>query len=165
MTQHWLDSLSRLSPHPHNRYTQEVANKEESHGMVRPENIDSGRSNSQLGDRSRCRHCNLIHLLSSHSLKHAAVSSTDQGGGKRRGAGIVIAPARRSRRAVARHRGRRFRVDQGTMSAPECAHCHRLSPGRGAGMTSPSGLIPFRNLKRSLPVERTRVVFSAMMDL
>jgi hypothetical protein len=27
--------------------------------MVRPGNIDSGRSNSQLGDRSRCRHCNL----------------------------------------------------------------------------------------------------------
>ena len=58
--------------------------------MVWPDNIDSGRSNSQLGDRSRCcRHCNLVHLLSSHSLKHAAVSSTDQGGGKRR-AGLAI---------------------------------------------------------------------------
>jgi len=45
------------------------------------------------------------------------------------------------------------------------AHCHRLPPECGAGTTSPSGVIPFRNLKRSLPVERTRVVFSAMMDL
>ncbi len=33
------------------------------------------------------------------------------------------------------------------------------------GTTSPSGVIPFRNLKRSLPVERTSIVFSAMMDL
>jgi hypothetical protein len=57
--------------------------------MVWPNNIDSGRSNSQLGDRSRCcRHCNLVHLLSIHSLKHAANSSTVQGSGKRRGEGI-----------------------------------------------------------------------------
>ncbi len=34
-----------------------------------------------------------------------------------------------------------------------------------AGTTPPFGVIPFRNLKRSLSVERTRVVFSAMMDL
>jgi hypothetical protein len=31
--------------------------------MVQPENIDSGYSNSQLGDRSGCCHCNLAHLL------------------------------------------------------------------------------------------------------
>ncbi len=36
------------------------------------------------------------------------------------------------------------------------AHFHRLSP---------SGVIPFKNLKRSLSVERTRVVFAAMRDL
>ena len=41
----------------------------------------------------------------------------------------------------------------------DCAHRHRLSPERGAGRTSPSGVIPFRNLKRSLPVERTRACF------
>jgi len=57
-------------------------------GMVLPENIDSGRSNSQLDTRhSGCRRT-LDHLLSIHSMKHAAVSSTDQGGGKRR-AGMV----------------------------------------------------------------------------
>jgi hypothetical protein len=60
--------------------------------MVWPDNIDSGRSNSELGDRSRCRHCNLIHLLSIHSLKHAAVSSADQGGGKRRADIAVVSP-------------------------------------------------------------------------
>ena len=41
----------------------------------------------------------------------------------------------------------------------------RLSGECGAEMRSPSGVIPFRNLKRSLPVDRTRVVFSPMMDL
>jgi hypothetical protein len=46
-----------------------------------------------------------------------------------------------------------------------CAQSHRLLAERGDGATSPSGVIPFRNLNRSLPVERTRVVFSAMMDL
>jgi transglutaminase-like putative cysteine protease len=46
-----------------------------------------------------------------------------------------------------------------------CAHSHRLLAERGVGTTSASGVIPFRNLNRSLPVERTRVVFSAMMDL
>ncbi len=46
-----------------------------------------------------------------------------------------------------------------------CAQSHRLLAERGVGTTSASGVIPFRNLKRSLPVERTRVVFSAMMDL
>ena len=46
-----------------------------------------------------------------------------------------------------------------------CAHSHLLLAERGVGTTSASGVIPFRNLKRSLPVERTRVVFSAMMDL
>jgi hypothetical protein len=57
--------------------------------MVWPGNIDSGRSNSQLGDRSRCRYCNHLHLLSiPRTLKHASNSSTDQGGGKRRGEGI-----------------------------------------------------------------------------
>ena len=45
------------------------------------------------------------------------------------------------------------------------AQSHRLLAERGVGTTSPSGAIPFRNLKRSLPVERTRVVFSVMMDL
>ena len=35
---------------------------EESHGMVWPENIDSGHSNSQLDGRSGRRHCNLAHL-------------------------------------------------------------------------------------------------------
>ena len=42
---------------------------------------------------------------------------------------------------------------------------HRLSPERGAGTMLPFGIMPFRNLKRSLSVERTRVVFSAMIDL
>jgi hypothetical protein len=52
--------------------------------MVLPENIDSGRSNFQLDTRhSGCRRT-LVYLLSIHSMKHAAVSSTDQGGGKRR---------------------------------------------------------------------------------
>ena len=45
------------------------------------------------------------------------------------------------------------------------AYCQRVSPDRWAGTTLPFGVIPFRNLKRSLSVERTRVVFSAMMDL
>jgi hypothetical protein len=45
------------------------------------------------------------------------------------------------------------------------ARTHRLLAERAVGTTSPSGVIPFRNLKRSLPVERTSVVFSAMMDL
>jgi hypothetical protein len=45
-----------------------------------------------------------------------------------------------------------------------CAHSHRLLTERGAG-TSPSGVIPFRYLNRSLPVERTSVVFSAMTAL
>jgi hypothetical protein len=31
--------------------------------MVQQENIHSGRSNSQLGSRSRCRRCNLTSLL------------------------------------------------------------------------------------------------------
>ena len=60
-----------------------------------------------------------------------------------------------------RLRGARPRDDVGS----DCAHSHRLPSECGAGTTSPSELIPFRNLKRSLPVERTRVVFSAMMDL
>src|SRR5271169_1100596 len=60
-----------------------------------------------------------------------------------------------------RLRGARPREDV----SRDYAHYYRLSPARWAGATSPSGLIPFRNLKRSLPVERTRVVFSAMMDL
>jgi hypothetical protein len=55
------------------------------------------------------------------------------------------------------------RIDHALIN--DCAHCHRLPPERGAGATSPSGVIPLRNLKRSLPVERTRVVFSAIMDL
>ena len=42
-----------------------------------------------------------------------------------------------------------------------CRHCHRSSPKP----YSRSAFIPFRNLKRSLSVERTRVVFSPMMDL
>ena len=41
----------------------------------------------------------------------------------------------------------------------------RLSRELGAATTSPSGAIPFRNLNRSLSVERIRVVFLAMMDL
>src|ERR1700720_390555 len=45
-------------------------------------------------------------------------------------------------------------------SGSRCAHSHRLLAERGVGATSASGVIPFRNLKRSLPVERTRVVFS-----
>lgn len=45
------------------------------------------------------------------------------------------------------------------------AYRQRVSPDRWAGTTPPFGVIPFRNLKRSLSVERTRVVFSAMMDL
>jgi hypothetical protein len=46
--------------------------------MVWPDNIDSGRSNSQLGDRSRCcRHCNLVHLLSIHSLKQPNADRRD----------------------------------------------------------------------------------------
>ena len=54
---------------------------------------------------------------------------------------------------------------QDTFYSVHVESAHRLSPGRGAGTTLPFGVIPFRNLKRSLSVERTRVVFSAMMDL
>jgi hypothetical protein len=42
---------------------------------------------------------------------------------------------------------------------------YRLSLERVAGTTSPFGVMPFRNLNRSLSVDRTRVVFSAMRDL
>ena len=45
------------------------------------------------------------------------------------------------------------------------AHSHRLPLEGGAGTMSPSGAIPFRNLKRSLPVERKRVVFSPIIAL
>ena len=45
------------------------------------------------------------------------------------------------------------------------AHSHRLPLEGGGGTTSPSGAIPFRNLKRSLPVERKRVVFSPIIAL
>jgi hypothetical protein len=82
--------------------------------MVWPDNIDSGRSNSQLGDRSRCcRHCNLVHLLSIHSLKRASDSSTDQGGRKR---------WRRSRRARSQRRKshRAFLRDATTRSSLRC---------------------------------------------
>jgi hypothetical protein len=37
-------------------------NWEESNGLVQPENVHSGHSNSQLGDRSGCRRCNRAHL-------------------------------------------------------------------------------------------------------
>ena len=40
-----------------------------------------------------------------------------------------------------------------------------VAGGSEAGTAPLFGVIPFRNLKRSLSVERTRVVFSAMMDL
>jgi len=60
---------------------------------------------------------------------------------------------------------RTIHTDTSGRASIACAHSHRLLAERGAGTTSPSGVIPFRNLKRSLPVERTRVVFSAMMDL
>ncbi len=52
--------------------------REESHGMVQPENINSGCSNSQLGDRSGCNpYCNLTHLpaLSGSSFIPAACSA------------------------------------------------------------------------------------------
>jgi hypothetical protein len=42
-------------------------------------------------------------------------------------------------------------------------HTHELPPECGAATASPFGVIPFRNLNRSLLVERTRVVFPAMM--
>jgi hypothetical protein len=45
------------------------------------------------------------------------------------------------------------------------AYRQRVSPDRWAGTMPPFGVKPFRNLKRSLSVERTRVVFSAIMDL
>jgi hypothetical protein len=66
-----------------------------------PDNIDSGHASFQLDTRyNGCRRT-LGHLLSIHSLKHAADSSTDHGGGKRR-LGIVhpTAPftSRRSRK-------------------------------------------------------------------
>ena len=62
----------------------EAAYGEESHGMVWPDNIDSGHASFQLDTRyNGCRRT-LGHLLSIHSLKHAADSSTDHGGGKRR---------------------------------------------------------------------------------
>jgi hypothetical protein len=49
-----------------------------------PDNIDSGHASFQLDTRyNGCRRT-LGHLLSIHSLKHAADSSTDHGGGKRR---------------------------------------------------------------------------------
>src|SRR6516164_10159311 len=41
--------------------------------MVYPENIYSGRSNSQLGDRSGCRHCNLAHLQL-HALNRSGLN-------------------------------------------------------------------------------------------
>jgi hypothetical protein len=46
-----------------------------------------------------------------------------------------------------------------------CPDCHGLSRERCAGTRLPSGVTPSRNLKRSLRVERTRVVFVPMMDL
>ena len=43
---------------------------------------------------------------------------------------------------------------------------HRLAPAAPAGVASPATWdMPFRNLKRSLSVESTRVVFSEMIDL
>jgi hypothetical protein len=64
---------------------QEVAYKEENHELVSPDSIYSGHSSSQLLDArfSGCR-CYLDYLLIRRTLKHAANSSTDQGGGKRR---------------------------------------------------------------------------------
>lgn len=50
-------------------------------------------------------------------------------------------------------KGRRMKVALSTADAQS----HRLLAERGVGTTSPSGVIPFRNLKRSLPVERTTV--------
>ena len=38
-----------------------------------------------------------------------------------------------------------------TTPSTTCAHSHRLLAERGVGTTSPSGVIPFRNLNRSLP--------------
>jgi hypothetical protein len=51
--------------------------------MVHAENIDSGISNFQLDNCSGRDHHSLAHH-SKLTLKHASVSSTDQGGGKRR---------------------------------------------------------------------------------
>jgi hypothetical protein len=52
-----------------------------------------------------------------------------------------------------------------TPAAIDCVYGHRVLPELRAEPKSPSGLIPFRNLKRSLSVERTSVVPSLMMDL
>jgi hypothetical protein len=55
------------------------------HELVSPDSIYSGHSSSQLLDArfSGCRRY-LDYLLIRRTLKHAANSSTDQGGGKRR---------------------------------------------------------------------------------
>jgi hypothetical protein len=63
----------------------EAAYKEENHELVYPDSIYSGHSSSQLldGRYGGCRRA-LDYLLIRRTLKHAADSSTDQGGGKRR---------------------------------------------------------------------------------
>ena len=58
----------------------------------------------------------------------------------------------------------RYQASDGAVRVAR-AHSHRLPLEGGAGTTSPSGAIPFRNLKRSLPVERKRVVFSPIIAL
>ena len=56
-------------------------------------------------------------------------------------------------------------ADVETAARVRVAQLHRRSPAvaRTEGL-SPSGFMPFRNLNRSLSVDSTRVVFSAMVD-
>src|SRR5215475_1493359 len=58
----------------------------------------------------------------------------------------------------------RYQASDGAVHVAR-THSHRLPLEGGAGTTSPSGAIAFRNLKRSLPVERNRVVFSPIIAL
>jgi len=63
----WAISLGTLAPSAgsarRTRRTTEGSIWEECHGMVKSENIDSGRSSFQLDDRSGRHHCNLARLL------------------------------------------------------------------------------------------------------
>jgi hypothetical protein len=84
---------------------QEPAHKEENHELVSPDSIYSGHSSSQLLDArfSGCR-CYLDYLLIRRTLKHAANSSTDHDGGKRRSVRLVANTRVRGRGKCPVHR-------------------------------------------------------------
>jgi hypothetical protein len=62
---------SSFSRFDRSRFRLKTARREESHGMVQPEDIDSGHSNFQLGARSGRYHHNLDRLRANVRLAQA----------------------------------------------------------------------------------------------